>query len=404
MVYYHTDTDGGLMRNRTDVSSSAGAPAALLGLWLLLAACGGGSGGGEDLVPVWELGEPVLQIGSVDAEGPTQFGQLSDARLLSGGRLAVLDGGARELRYFAPDGRHIVTAGRSGAGPGEFRWPTHVFALDADSVRVFDGAGNRFSIFDPSGKFVRMQPLPRDSSVHFPLHIWLHERHLVIGGMTEPERAGIRATLDGLVPTGSAGGFAVVHATTTGELWIRDPRAEAGQVWHVIGRDRTLRALVPIPDRFDLFEVQDDAVVGRWRDENDVEFVRVYGLDRTAAGEMTRPSLLARPDAGTTGSDSAEIAVIRELMSRTLRGMVTAQELHYARHGAYTTDADSLEIEREELVLTLLGASRYGWVGVAAHPRAPMICAIAVGVSPGAWREGVPSCGQAAMRKEPSGH
>lgn len=128
--------------------------------WLILAvgavtACGGevetpppasGTAEPEDLRPV--LVEE-LRIGSVEREGPTTFGSISDIEIDASGRIYVLDGDAAELRLFGPDGQHIRTVGGEGEGPGEFRSPSELFWSPDGNLWVADPVNVRFSIYSP---------------------------------------------------------------------------------------------------------------------------------------------------------------------------------------------------------------------------------------------------------------
>ncbi|HSJ25977.1 MAG TPA: hypothetical protein VK929_14970 [Longimicrobiales bacterium] len=97
-------------------------------------------------------GEPALTIGAVDGAEPVVFRQIRGLLRLSDGRIVVADGGSREVRYFSATGSHLMTAGGSGEGPGEFRSLSGLVRLPADSVWAYDGLALRFTVFDPEGR------------------------------------------------------------------------------------------------------------------------------------------------------------------------------------------------------------------------------------------------------------
>jgi hypothetical protein len=86
---------------------------------------------------VW--GGPVrlvedLRIGTRDGDGPDAFGSLTGFALFPDGTIAVFDQTVPALRLFGPDGRHLRTIGRDGAGPGEYRKISLGLAVDRNGV------------------------------------------------------------------------------------------------------------------------------------------------------------------------------------------------------------------------------------------------------------------------------
>jgi hypothetical protein len=64
-----------------------------------------------------------------------------------------------------------------------------------------------------------------------------------------------------------------------GRLWIEAFRLPGDpQVWRVYTAEGKRVATVRMPPRFQLLEAGEDYVLGIWRDGNDVEYVREYGL------------------------------------------------------------------------------------------------------------------------------
>jgi len=67
-----------------------------------------------------------------------QFSRIADIERLADGRIAVLDGGSRELRLFSADGVYEQSIGRAGDGPGEFQFAAGFQILDGDIFQVDD--------------------------------------------------------------------------------------------------------------------------------------------------------------------------------------------------------------------------------------------------------------------------
>jgi hypothetical protein len=101
----------------------------------------------------WTI-QPQLEIGGVRAGAGAEFYRVDDAVRTSAGVIIVADGSSRELRLFAPDGRHLRTVGRQGGGPAEFQ-TFNGLELYRDSVFAFDAGHYRISVLDPAGNYIR---------------------------------------------------------------------------------------------------------------------------------------------------------------------------------------------------------------------------------------------------------
>jgi hypothetical protein len=76
--------------------------------------------------------------------------------------------------------------------------------------------------------------------------------------------------------------YAAILVDSDDNLWIREyplPGVEQ-ETWRVYSPDGRRLAALTMPARFRTLEVSRDAVLGVWRDSLDVEYVRVYGLQR----------------------------------------------------------------------------------------------------------------------------
>jgi len=99
--------------------------------------------------------ELISRIGSVDGEGPNVFGRISDVAISPAGDVFVLDGLASEIRSFDAEGGHLMTFGREGDGPGEFRG-AYAMAFDsAARLWVVEEGARRYTVFDETGAVIR---------------------------------------------------------------------------------------------------------------------------------------------------------------------------------------------------------------------------------------------------------
>ncbi|MGD8727431.1 MAG: hypothetical protein PVH40_07280, partial [Gemmatimonadales bacterium] len=64
-----------------------------------------------------------------------------------------------------PDGTHLVSVGREGEGPGEFKWMGEIWPIHGDSLVIYDYINSmRLSVFDAYGTFGRAFRLEHASS------------------------------------------------------------------------------------------------------------------------------------------------------------------------------------------------------------------------------------------------
>jgi hypothetical protein len=77
-----------------------------------------------------------LRIGTKEGDGPDSFGFIHSLAILPDEVVAVFDGSVPALRLFGPDGKHLRTLGRKGAGPGEYGDQSLGLAVDRDGVLV----------------------------------------------------------------------------------------------------------------------------------------------------------------------------------------------------------------------------------------------------------------------------
>jgi hypothetical protein len=102
--------------------------------------------------PTWRL-EEELRIGSVDAMGPTSFGEIKGLAVTEDGRISVLDSQAQELRVFGPTGEYLLTYGGKGGGPGEMEGAYGPMLSPDGLLWVPDSRNARMSKYDPGRGF-----------------------------------------------------------------------------------------------------------------------------------------------------------------------------------------------------------------------------------------------------------
>lgn len=116
----------------------------------------------------------VFRIGSLMGEEWEQFGDVRRVAFDGAGRLYVFDDQAERIFVVGTDGALIREIGRKGEGPGEFRNPADVVALEDGRVVVADMGHRAYHIFDANGDFERMVRIGGDPTytvigTHMPL-------------------------------------------------------------------------------------------------------------------------------------------------------------------------------------------------------------------------------------------
>jgi hypothetical protein len=348
-------------------------------------------------LPVLALSQkPALEIGVMEGDAHYTFQNVVGVLPLSSGDLVVSDGGAQELTLYAPDGTFVRRWGGKGDGPGEFRALSHVYAGTGDSIMAEDGRTARVSVFDSAGKLAR-QVAAKDISgdTLLSMDVWLYGRFWVDGAPEADARARVEAALDHLPPPTSTPGYRVVRVGSDGRLWIREPgvATDGMRAWTVLSAAGEPQAVIDMPERFDPQYFGPHRVVGRWRGDQDVNFVRAYGVEDTGRKAPTPSWLSASPQ--TTAAPPADEKELRAEIRGAIRNMAVAQEIHYANSLTYTTDLDSLKWERpQDMMVAFVHADQRGWAAVFTRPGFDRLCALAYGFDmPPGWTPGMILCG-----------
>jgi hypothetical protein len=80
------------------------------------------------------------------------FSEIRDIRELRDGRVIVVDGRELTVQLVDMTSGSATTIGRTGEGPGEYRWPGRLYPLPGDSTLLQDQSGGRLLILGPDGK------------------------------------------------------------------------------------------------------------------------------------------------------------------------------------------------------------------------------------------------------------
>jgi DNA-binding beta-propeller fold protein YncE len=119
-------------------------------------------------------GSVLLTLGLPGVAAPfmsgAPFRRCTHTALSPGGDIYVSDGyGNARIHKYDARGRHLLSWGEPGAGPGQFNLP-HNIACDADGwVYVADRENHRIQVFDGNGRFeAQWHDLHRPSGMYMP--------------------------------------------------------------------------------------------------------------------------------------------------------------------------------------------------------------------------------------------
>lgn len=118
----------------------------------------------ENAQPLWTAREaltlaatPQFVIGD-STDSPSRFRRIRGTMRLSDGRIAVVDGGSLELRFFSADGRFLAAKAGRGEAPGQLRNIGLVRRLVGDSIAISSSFAT-MNLYTNTGDFVRtIQP------------------------------------------------------------------------------------------------------------------------------------------------------------------------------------------------------------------------------------------------------
>ena len=352
-----------------------------------------------DTVSEWEVAaEPSLSIGVVEGDERYQMHQVVGAAQLPDGRIAVMNAGSAELRIYAPDGTFISAHGRPGEGPGEFRSASRLHLI-GDTIFIHDSRLQRLSLHDESGSFLENRPL-RPAAGRFQLDEWLYDRSWIDGPPLGVGRAPVMAAVPMLPAPDSAELFRYVRVSPYGQLWVRQPHdPDAAAVdWIVYDMEAEPVGRVQVPARFEVMDFGRDYLLGRTRDEFDVEYVQLLRLDSANVPEQKLSFAPSPADTAREIAADSAFAPQATAMRGALRMLNNLQEIYYStpensyRYATHISQLPAFEVP-EGVEVRIVAANERGWSAVAMDAGSGRMCGVAIGlVTPTGWMPGVVSC------------
>lgn len=335
-------------------------------------------------LPVLTVGEPYLQIGEFEGGGEQTLDQVTDVTPVGDGELVVVDRGAASLLLFNREGRRLAELGGLGDGPGEFRMPG-VTLVRGDTLLVTDEADRTVSRVLLDGTYIdERSGMEQNDDDRFPLDAMMSGRVIVEGVLDPVIRAQAQAIAAAVAFPTDQPGFRMARVGEAGGLWVREERGDdsAPAVWVRVSEKAIPTDAIELPARFEPMWLGADEVIGRWRGEFDVHYVRAYRLtaaDRTMPTPAWMMGTSETPQVTGPARDS-----LYQALKMSAKDVATAQEIHYAEHGTYTNDLSAAMAEADivlphGLEAYALDADSRGHRVVLSAGGFDAICALAMG-------------------------
>jgi hypothetical protein len=336
---------------------------------------------GAQAPAVWRVeAKPVMATAGADATEEAELLNIRGAIRLASGHVVVANGKPLGLKVFAPNGSYLRTIGRSGGGPGEFRYTVDVYRWPGDSIHAVSSAGARHALFRLDGTLIR--EWTSETIMYGTVAVYRRAvLQMPVGGVS----ACMRTAVDRL-PAPAPGTIREVREARPGVHWVRTI-PERG--WQVVDARGGVRAQLTLPDRFDLFDVAGDLVLGREFDVDDIERIAVYRV----AGATTV--------AGTPACNGTRAPIPPTSSPRlpdlkmAIRNLLTSGEGFYSKARRYPRTLAEVRYEApEDTDVAIVSSGSRGWAVAVSDRKSGVTCMVAVGASVlVGYADGVIQCG-----------
>jgi len=199
------------------------------------------------------------------------------------------------FRYSWEDGSFMNGLGSYSGSEQIFRTGrtqiVHVNARPFGKNSVLTAAGNNLYVgtqdsyeirvlnnLDTLKALVRLQ---RDNAPVTQSHIDRY-KNARLANVHSRERAAREAQLDSLPWPETMPAYSSILVDTDGNIWVADHRPFGVEqpVWNVFDSSYHMLGSVETPPQLTIFDVGPDYILGRWRESNGSELIRVYGLEK----------------------------------------------------------------------------------------------------------------------------
>jgi hypothetical protein len=151
--------------------------------------------------------------------------------------------------------------------------------------RVYAGSADLYEIeVYRSGlgleRLIRLMRQPREVT---PAVVEAKKREELEAAPDAERRRGVERRFADLSPPEFLPAYYGFQLDAVGVLWVEEYRlpGEVGSRWNLFDREGRWLTTIELPARLRVLEIGAEHLLGVWRDELDVEYLRVYGVVRT---------------------------------------------------------------------------------------------------------------------------
>lgn len=179
----------------------------------------------------------------------------------------------------------MEVAGHTLVGAAPFPKSTWI---DVKGSSVYVGTANttEVSVFSPEGMVEAVFRHPEaDLVLRQEDRDWYEDRMTEMASTPQEEQM-LGPVLEALVFPETRAAFNDLRLDRTGRIWLRTgrdfPPLAPSTDWTVLSKEGVLLGTLSLPKRFEVLEFGGDYLLGVWKNEMDVEFIRLYSLENRA--------------------------------------------------------------------------------------------------------------------------
>jgi hypothetical protein len=186
----------------------------------------------------------------------------------------------REVSISSDGGRAVMSAPLFAHGSSAAIWDGALFVGDQKELEV--------RLYRPTGRLERIYRVPNAVQRLTAADV-ARLREEVLAAKRDEERTKMGAHLDEMDVPSAKPAYGSIVIDSTGNVWLGEYARYPAlpRTWTVLSSSGMLLGEVAVPERFRVLQIGSDWIMGVGRDEWDVEFVRLYTIEKPAMKRAT---------------------------------------------------------------------------------------------------------------------